>query len=118
MMDLVDQKKVGLVMAYDISFFDTEVQKWLAEYIDENKYIKQDQIEALKACPNLDNVTQYTLIQILKSALPEKKVNAKVSLSEKKLNKYFPPHTSAKEREQVIIELLEKWHQEKEDNLR
>ena len=116
MMDLVDQRKVGLVMAYDISFFDSEVQTWLAEYIKENKYIKQDQIEALKECPNLQNVTQYTLIQLLNGALPEKKAVSKVSLSEKKLNKYFPPHTSAKEREQVIIELLEKWHQEKEEN--
>ena len=116
MMELVDQKKVGLVMAYDISFFDSEVQTWLAEYIKENKYIKQDQIEALKECPNLQNVTQYTLIQLLNGALPEKKAVSKVSLSEKKLNKYFPPHTSAKEREQVIIELLEKWHQEKEES--
>lgn len=34
---------------------------------------------------------------------------AKVSLSEKKLDKYFPPHYSAKDRENVIIQLLEQW---------
>ena len=38
--------------------------------------------------------------------------SAKVSLSEKKLDKYFPPHFSAKERENVIIQLLEQWSAE------
>lgn len=114
MLDLVDQKKVSFVLGVDISFFDKELQKWLYEYIRENGFLKPDQITALKNTPNLENVTQYTMIQILNSALPEVKVSGKVTLSEKKLDKYFPPHFSAVQREKVIIGLLEEWQSRKD----
>lgn len=114
MLDLVDQKKVSFVLGVDISFFDKDLQKWLYEYIRENGFLKPDQIAALKNTPNLENVTQYTMIQILNSALPEAKVSGKVTLSEKKLDKYFPPHFSAVQREKVIIGLLEEWQSRKD----
>lgn len=112
-LDLVDEKRVGLMVAVDISFFDKDLQKWLYEYIRENGFLKLEQIEALKNTPNLENVTQYTMIQILNNALPEAKPNGKVTLSEKKLNKYFPPHFTAAQREKVIIGLLDKWQSER-----
>lgn len=114
MLDMVDDKRLGLMLAVDISFFDKELQKWLYEYIRENGYLKPDQIAALKNTPNLENVTQYTMIQILNSALPEAKVSGKVTLSEKKLDKYFPPHFSSVQREKVIIGLLEEWQSRKD----
>ncbi|MBP3324851.1 MAG: ParB/RepB/Spo0J family partition protein [Coprococcus sp.] len=112
-LDLVDEKRVGLMVAVDISFFDKDLQKWLYEYIRENGFLKPEQIEALKNTPNLENVTQYTMIQILNNALPESKPNGKVTLSEKKLNKYFPSHFTAAQREKVIIGLLDKWQSER-----
>lgn len=114
MLDMVDDKRLGLMLAVDISFFDKDLQKWLYEYIRENGFLKPDQIAALKNTPNLENVTQYTMIQILNSALPEAKVSGKVTLSEKKLDKYFPPHFSAVQREKVIIGLLEEWQSRKD----
>lgn len=114
MLDMVDDKRLGLMLAVDISFFDKDLQKWLYEYIRENGFLKPDQIAALKNTPNLENVTQYTMIQILNSALPEAKMSGKVTLSEKKLDKYFPPHFSAVQREKVIIGLLEEWQSRKD----
>lgn len=113
-LDLVDQKRISFVLGVDISFFDKDLQKWLYEYIRENGFLKPDQITALKNTPNLENVTQYTMIQILNNALPETKVSGKVTLSEKKLDKYFPPHFSAAQREKVIIGLLEEWKTRKD----
>jgi len=113
LLDYVDEKKIGFVMGVDISFFDKDLQKWLYEYIRENGFLKPDQIAALKNTPNLENVTQYTMIQILNNALPEAKPNGKVTLSEKKLNKYFPSHFTAAQREKVIIGLLDKWQSER-----
>ena len=86
LLELVDEKRLGLNLAVDISYFDKELQKWLYEYIRENGFLKPEQIAALKNTPNLENVTQYTMIQILNNALPEAKPNGKVTLSEKKLN--------------------------------
>ena len=111
-LDLVDQKKVQFTLAVDISYFDEQVQKWIYEYIKDNGFLKPVQIAALKEQPNLANTTQYHVISILNGALPQKSSSAKVSLSEKKLDKYFPPHYSAKQREDVIIQLLEQWSKE------
>lgn len=111
-LDLVDQKKVQFTLAVDISYFDEQVQKWIYEYIKDNGFLKPMQISALKEQPNLANTTQYHVISILNGALPQKSSSAKVSLSEKKLDKYFPPHYSAKQREDVIIQLLEQWSKE------
>ena len=110
---MVDEKRLGLNLAVDISYFDKDLQKWLYEYIRENGFLKPEQIAALKNTPNLENVTQYTMIQILNNALPEAKPNGKVTLSEKKLNKYFPSHFTATQREKVIIGLLDKWQSER-----
>ena len=111
-LDLVDQKKVQFTLAVDISYVDEQVQKWIYEYIKDNGFLKPVQIAALKEQANLSNASQYNVISILNGALPQKSSSAKVSLSEKKLDKYFPPHYSAKQREEVIIQLLEQWSKE------
>ena len=111
-LDLVDQKKVQFTLAVDISYFDEQIQNWICEYIKDNGFLKPVQIAALKEQANLSNASQYNVISILNGALPQKSSSAKVSLSEKKLDKYFPPHYSAKQREEVIIQLLEQWSKE------
>ena len=112
LMEYVDQKKIPITLAVVISYFDEQVQKWIYEYRKDNGFLKPVQIAALKEQPNLANTTQYHVISILNGALPQKSSSAKVSLSEKKLDKYFPPHYSAKQREDVIIQLLEQWSKE------
>lgn len=115
LLDLVDVKKIGLNMAVDISHFDKELQGWIYEYVKDNGFLKTQQIEALKQTNNVENISQRVMIEIMNNALPEKKISGKVTLSEKKLDKYFPPHFGAKQREMVIVGLLEKWHEEHKD---
>ena len=109
LLDNVDVKKITLTMGVDLSYLDVQVQKWVYEYFKENGFLKPMQVEALKNHSNLSNASQHMIITILNEALPKKSTAAKVSLSEKKLDKYFPPHYSAKDRENVIIQLLEQW---------
>ena len=109
LLECIDNKKLGLVIAVDLSYLDVQVQKWVHEYFKENGFLKPVQVEALKNHSNLSNASQHMIITILNEALPKKSTAAKVSLSEKKLDKYFPPHYSAKDRENVIIQLLEQW---------
>lgn len=110
LLDNVDVKKITLTMGVDLSYLDVQVQKWVYEYFKENGFLKPVQVEALKNHSNLSNASQHMIITILNEALPKKSTAAKVSLSEKKLDKYFPPHYSAKDRENVIIQLLEQWN--------
>ncbi len=109
LLEFVDIKKITLTMGVDLSYLDKQVQQWVYEYFKDNGFLKPVQVEALKNHPNLSNASQHMVITILNDALPKKSIAAKVSLSEKKLDKYFPPHYSAKERENVIIQLLEQW---------
>ena len=114
LLDLVDEKKIGIGMGADISYFDKEVQQWIYEYRLENGFLKPEQIEALKNEPGLANMTQHTTILALNRAIPEPKISGKVALSEKKLNKFFPSHMSSREREKIILGLLAKWKEEQE----
>lgn len=115
LMDLVDKKNIAVTMGVDIAGFDKELQKWLYNYYKEVGFLRPVQIQALKDSDNTDNMTEYIMRQTINGALPEaNNKSRKVTLSEKKLNKYFPPRYSAKEREMVIISLLEKWHEENE----
>lgn len=112
-MDWVDEKKISIVMGVDISHFDKELQGWILEYRRDNGILLQDQINALKELKNLENITKYTFTATMNDALPEKKVNGRVNLSEKKLNRYFPARMTSMERERIILELLEKWKERK-----
>lgn len=114
LLDMVDTKRLSLVNGVDISHFDKDVQKWLYEYIKDNRNLKPEQIVALKEQRNLKNMTQYTVIAILNDALPKKSAIKKVRFSEKKLSKYFPAYYPASKCERIITELLEKWKLEQE----
>ena len=114
LMDMVDTKKINLVTAVELSYLDKDMQGWIYEYVKENGFLKKEQITALRDTENLENITQTTMIQIMNDALPENRSNGRVNLSERKLDKYFPPHFSSSERESVIINLLEKWKAEQE----
>lgn len=111
---LVDQKQLSLVNGVEISNFGEEVQRFIYEYIKKNGGITPQQISVLKKQPNLENLTPYTVMTILKEAGRQKNASRKVSFTEKRLNQYFPEDYSASKRERIIIELLEKWKEEQE----
>lgn len=115
LLDMVDDKSISVNIGYEIAGFDKDVQRWIYEYRRDNGFLKMEQIEALKSQRNLENLTQYMVIRIMNDALPEPKVNGRVSIPAKRLNKFFPAHVGSKEREKIIIDLLTKWKQEQEE---
>ena len=114
LMNLVDEKKVPIVLGVELSYLDHDIQGWVYEYIKENGFLKKEQVEALRKQANPENMTQFTVISIMNDALPGNKASGRVNLSEKKLDKYFPSHVSTNERERVILNLLQKWKEEQE----
>ena len=109
LLDYVDIKKITIAMGVDLSYLDEQVQKWVYEYFRENGFLKPVQVEALKNNPNIANANQFNIISIMNDALPKKSKDVKISFSAKKLDKFFPPHYSVKERKNIIIQLLEQW---------
>ena len=114
LMEMVDNKKLSLVNGVEIAGFCKEVQMYLLKYILDNGSIQPIQLEALKKEKNIENLTPYTVMTIMKNALSEKRVSKKVSFTEKKLNQFFPEDFSAAKREKIIIQLLTEWKKEQE----
>ncbi|MCR5337506.1 MAG: hypothetical protein K6E75_03010 [Lachnospiraceae bacterium] len=109
---MVDNKQLSLVNGVDIASFDKEVQSFLLTYIRNNGGISPVQLAALKNNPNLENLTPYTVMTIMKDALVSREKSKRVCFTENKLNKYFPAEYSAAQREKIILELLAKWKEE------
>ncbi|PLT87023.1 ParB/RepB/Spo0J family partition protein [Mediterraneibacter gnavus] len=111
LLDMVDEKRLGFTIAVDISYISQDIQKWLYEYIKENGVIKPEQVAKLREHLQHSKINQMEMIQLLNGSLKGRIPSKKVTLSEKKLYKYFPPHYSASEMEGVIVTLLEEWKQ-------
>ena len=112
LLEMVDNKQLSLVNGVDIASFDKEVQSFLLTYIRNNGGISPVQLAALKNHPNLENLTPYTVMTIMKDSLVSKEKSKRVCFTENKLNKFFPPEYSAAQREKIILELLAKWKEE------
>lgn len=114
LLDMVDDKRIPFVSGYEMSYFTRQVQKWLYEYCRENGVPKWDQINELRINTNQAELTQQQMIEYLNGLRPIPKESSKITFTERKLSKYFPPYYSRREREAIILELLEKWKAEQE----
>jgi ParB family chromosome partitioning protein len=109
LLDMVDEGRLAISCAVEISFLNHTYQQWVWEYIHENGMIKQEQLMDLRQYRDDDSLTQEQMIDILiqKRATPQ--IKKKVTFNERKLNKYFPAYYSQSEIERIMISLLEEW---------
>ena len=73
--------------------------------------VRKQQLDALKA-RGTDNMDQHQLILTLNNALPQKKEFGKLTFSKRKLDEFFPKTVTNDQREEVILELLERWKED------
>ena len=111
LLELVDKKKLPFTIAVEISYIDKKIQQWLYEYIRDNGFIKPKQISALREHLKTEKINQQQMITLLNDNMPGRKSVRKVTLSEDRLSKYFPPFYSQDDMEKVLIQLLEIWKQ-------
>lgn len=114
LLDMVDEKRLALSVAVEISYMDKKVQQWIYEFIRENGMIKQEQLMELRKYRDDNNMTQEQLINILIASASTTPVSKKITLNERKLHKFFPAYYSKTEMERVIFGLLEQWKQAQE----
>lgn len=115
LLDLVDKKKIQFTVAVDISYIDKEIQEWIYEYIHDSGFIKPNQIVALRKQLEQGPVNHAYMLSIFNNCALPKRPPKKLTLSEKKLTKYFPEYYSVESMEKVIMKLLEHWRQEQPD---
>ena len=114
LLDLVDDKTLALNTAVELSYFAREIQKWFYEYCNEIRIPKWNEVAAIRNGFKQSDLTQEQLIDVLNGNMEAPADPKKLTFTERKLNKYFPAYMTLKEREEVIISLLEKWKQEQE----
>ena len=112
LLDMVDSKRLQFTAGVEISYIDKEIQQWICEYIHENGNVKQNQIVILRQELLNGAITQSQLIDIFNENAIGRIPKKKVTLSEKKLSQYFPPHYTSAEMEKVIVELLTNWKEQ------
>lgn len=108
LLNLVDQKKLSIVLAVEISRFSNELQRNLYSYIQKNGMIKKTQLDALKKF-NYENLTEFSVTQVLNDAVSAKEDDGKVMLSRRELDKYFSKTVETDKRKEVILDLLDRW---------
>lgn len=114
LLDMVDEKRLALSVAVEISYLNKDIQQWLYEYIRENGMIKQEQLMELREYRDKNTLTQDQLIDILNQARSTVAKRKKITITERKLNKFFPAYYSQTEIEKIILTLLAQWKLENE----
>ena len=112
LLDMVDNGKLALNTAVELSYLKPKEQHALVRAIDYAQAVpsKAQAIEFKKEsqCGALTEMK----MRIVLSA-PKKEPNDKVVLKKDTLKSYFPPSYTPRQMEETIIELLEKWKKEK-----
>lgn len=115
LLDLVDKKRLQFTVAVEISYIDSEVQKWIYEYIRENGQIRLNQVTALRTQMQMGAISQQKMIAVLNNSLPGRLPSPKLTFTEKKLREYFPSGYSVTQMRSVIEDLLAEWKMNRED---
>lgn len=87
LLELVDEKRIPLYTAVELSYFTREIQKWLYQYIRENGVPKTVEISELRKDTIQAELTQEKLIEFLNGLRPVPTESSKITFSERKLNK-------------------------------
>jgi len=117
LLDLVDEKRIPIIVGVEMSFFTRKIQGWLHEYCIDTRIPKWNELNELRNSVPQKDITKENLYEYLngKKGIPDPP--GKIVLSQRKLNQYFPKYMSTPERERIIVSLLEKWKKEQESGI-
>lgn len=113
LLDMVDEKKVALNPAYELSFLTKEEQAMLVETMDyEQATPSLSQAQRMKKLSQIGKLTEDSMLAIMSE---EKKSDLdRVTFTTDTLRKYFPKSYTPKRMEETIIKLLEQWQRKRQ----
>ena len=113
LLQMVDEKRLGLSQGVDLSFLSKKSQQIVADAIERSKCtVSMGQSAKLKEYEKKNELTS-TVVRLI---LEEKNVHKrKVTLKMDKLSQYFDDRYSSEEMEKIILHLLEEWKKTQED---
>ena len=113
LLDMVDEKKIALNPAYELSFLKPEEQAQLVDTMDyEQATPSLSQAQRLKKFSQEGKLTEDVMLAIMSE---EKKGDLdKVTLTSETLRKYFPKSYTPQRMQETIIKLLEQWQRKRQ----
>ncbi|MBQ8586365.1 MAG: ParB/RepB/Spo0J family partition protein [Butyricicoccus sp.] len=107
-LDMVDQKKIGLNPAYELSFLKAEEQERLYDIICREQVTPSlSQAQRMKQFSRDGRLSEDVMLAILTE---DKRSDIdKVTLTTDTLRKYFPKNYTPHQMEETIIHLLDQW---------
>lgn len=113
LLDMIDEKKIALNPAYELSFLKPEEQAWLIETMDyEQATPSLSQAQRMKKFSQDGRLTEDVILAIMSE---EKKSELdRVTLTSDTLRKYFPKSYTPKQMEETIIKLLDAWQRKRQ----
>ena len=114
LLDMVDDKRLAVAVAVELSYLNKTMQGWIYDYIKLHGMIRQEQLIILRDYRGDCNITQDQLTNMLLANVSTVATSKKITLNERKLKKYFPAYYSKAEMERVVYGLLEQWKQAQE----
>ncbi len=117
LLDLVDDGKLGLTIAVELSYLDELVQSMLADYLEEHpkKSVSKNIASRLRDLAEAGTVTAWDIEQLFQE--PEQQRAPRVlKLQLKPIRKFFPASASPEQMTAIITAALEKYYREEENN--
>ncbi|OUO43519.1 ParB/RepB/Spo0J family partition protein [Flavonifractor sp. An306] len=112
LLDMVDEKKIALNPAYELSFLKPEEQKQLIDVMeDEQATPSLSQAQRMKKLSQEGKLNEDVMLGIMSE---EKKDVDRVVLTSETLQKYFPKSYTPLRMQQTIIKLLEAWQKKRQ----
>jgi ParB family chromosome partitioning protein len=110
--ELVDDRKMGLTPAYEISFLNPREQELLMVTIESEQAIPSlSQAQRLKKLSQEGKLNEDNMLNIMSET---KKDVERIMLSGEVIRKYFPRSYSPKRIEETILKLIETWYRKRQ----
>ena len=113
LLDMVDERKIALNPAVELSYLKKEEQTLLLEAMD-----SEQATPSLSQAQRLKKFSQQKMLSldVMRAVMSEEKKNDldRVTLKNETLRKYFPKSYTPKQMEDTIIKLLEGWYKKRQ----
>ena len=113
LLEMVDERKIALNPAYELSFLKKEEQEQLLDAMDSEQATPSlSQAQRLKKFSQEGHLTPDVMSAIMSE---EKKSEwDRVTLTSETLRKYFPKSYTPKKMQETIVKLLEAWQRQRQ----
>lgn len=115
LLEFVDEGKIGMRPAVELSYLQEEEMRDLVDYIDtEGTFPSHAQTIRMKELSKEGKLDTDTINEIMNEEKPNQKPRIRIPIE--KIEKYFPSGTSEKQMEDTIIKALAMYRQRQKEN--